>query len=87
MKIKKTNLKKCHYFNNKKTCPFEQIGCMFDHTPEGECQNGEVCKIKLCSFEHKNIRSGKDNYKDDNNIKAKQNEEDIIMTEEENKLS
>ena len=76
------NLKKCHYFNNMKTCPFEKIGCMFDHVSAGECQNGEVCKIKLCSFEHKTIRSDEDNSKDDN-IEAKQNEEEIIMTEEE----
>ena len=26
------NVKKCHYFNNNKDCPFDKIGCMFSHT-------------------------------------------------------
>ena len=49
-------MKKCHYFNNQKICPFEQIGCMFLHLPAGECRNSESCTMKLCSFEHKNIK-------------------------------
>ena len=55
---------------------------MFNHAPAGECQNGEVCEIKICSFEHKSSKSEEDNAKDVN-IEAKQNEEEIIMTEEE----
>ena len=26
------NIRKCHYYNNQKCCPFEVIGCMFDHS-------------------------------------------------------
>ena len=26
------NIRKCHYFNNQKKCPFEAIGCMFVHS-------------------------------------------------------
>ena len=51
------NVKKCHYFNNEKICPFEQIGCMFEHSLAGQCRDGDQCKRKLCSFEHKNIRN------------------------------
>ena len=25
---KEKNITNCHYFNNKKECPFEEIGCM-----------------------------------------------------------
>jgi DNA-directed RNA polymerase subunit RPC12/RpoP len=44
--------KKCHYFNNKKVCPFENLGCMFDHVPSGICKYGKVCSNKLCQFQH-----------------------------------
>ena len=27
-----TNIKNCHYHNNKKTCPYDEIGCMFQHS-------------------------------------------------------
>ena len=49
---KNQNIKKCHYYNNKKSCPFELIGCMFEHSPSGKCKFGNSCKNKLCSFEH-----------------------------------
>ena len=45
-------LKKCHYFNNKKSCPFEKIGCMFDHKRSGPCQYGNNCTVVLCAFQH-----------------------------------
>jgi uncharacterized C2H2 Zn-finger protein len=45
-------LKKCHYFNNRKYCPFEDIGCMFEHTLSGPCKYGKKCTKPLCSFEH-----------------------------------
>ena len=40
------NIRKCHYFNNQKCCPFEVIGCMFE-------KYGEKCNKKLCSFQYK----------------------------------
>ena len=42
MHIRK-NRKKCHYFNNQKACPFEKLGCMFEHSAAGECHNGSFC--------------------------------------------
>ena len=33
----KLDSKFCHYFNNNKTCPFEQIGCMFKHAKSRKC--------------------------------------------------
>ena len=44
--------KKCHYFNNMKICPFDNIGCMFEHVLAGKCKYGKKCSKKLCSFEH-----------------------------------
>ena len=46
------NMKKCHYFNNGKVCPFEDIGCMFAHVISGDCKFGNACRNKLCSFRH-----------------------------------
>ena len=74
-------IKKCHYFNNQKSCPYEQIGCMFQHLPAGDCRNGELCKIKLCSFNHENTKSDQSSNKNMN--EAPQSEEDIELTEEE----
>ena len=44
--------RKCHYFNNEKVCPFEEIGCMFDHTLSKMCSYGQGCSHKLCSYQH-----------------------------------
>ena len=43
-------IKKCHYFNNKKSCPFEEIGCMFEHILSETCTYGKSCSNKLCSY-------------------------------------
>ena len=44
--------RKCHYFNNEKVCPFEEIGCMFDHTLSEMCSYGQSCSHRLCSYQH-----------------------------------
>ena len=41
----------CHYFNNKKYCPYESIGCMFSHELSKTCTS-KPCKRKLCPFQH-----------------------------------
>ena len=45
-------LKKCHYFNNQKSCPYENVGCMFDHAFSGSCRYGKKCTNKMCPFQH-----------------------------------
>ena len=47
-----TGRKKCHYFNNRKTCPFDEIGCMFAHETSEVCRFDKICKNKLCPFQH-----------------------------------
>ena len=44
--------KKCHFYNNDKKCPYEEIGCMYKHELAGKCDLGLKCKRKLCQFQH-----------------------------------
>ena len=43
-----------HYFNNKLPCPYEHIGCTFQHKSAGKCK-ARTCTRHLCQFEHENI--------------------------------
>ena len=49
------NISYCHYFNNRKVCPFETVGCMLPHKLSNECRYGTTCRNKLCSFQHGRI--------------------------------
>ena len=49
---KNKNRRKCHYFNNEKYCPYEEIGCMFAHEASEICMFDEICSKKLCSYKH-----------------------------------
>ena len=42
----------CHYFNNQKKCPFEEIGCMFLHADSEDCKFQNTCNKNLCQFKH-----------------------------------
>ena len=42
----------CHYFNNEKNCPYEEIGCKFRHQHSQKCRFNENCNFKLCQFKH-----------------------------------
>ena len=42
----------CHYFNNEKVCPFEEIGCKFLHQDSEICRYGARCQNDLCQFKH-----------------------------------
>ena len=48
----RTDVKRCHYFNNNKQCPYEEIGCMFAHVASDICKFGESCSNNLCSYQH-----------------------------------
>ena len=45
-------VKHCHYFNNNKVCPYEEVGCKFQHKKSLECRNKNNCKTRLCAFQH-----------------------------------
>ena len=40
-------------------CPFEAIGCMFDHSFSKNCKFGSKCEKALCSFQHNNNETEK----------------------------
>ena len=44
--------KKCNYFNNKKPCPYKNIGCMLDHLLSEVCYFGKQGSNKLCPYQH-----------------------------------
>ena len=46
-----TNVKFCHYFNNNKICPYDDIGCMFRHENSTKCKFVK-CLNELCQFRH-----------------------------------
>ena len=47
------NIKFCHYFNNEKNCPYEEVGCMFKHEQSQVCRYKDNCSNKLCQFHHR----------------------------------
>ena len=50
-KVHNGNVKFCHYFNNSKTCPYEEIGCMFWHKEAQFC-SFKPCRNSMCQFRH-----------------------------------
>ena len=51
----------CHYFNNDKVCPFEEVGCKYKHAISDNCKYDKNCRFKLCQFKHTNKNeTGKD---------------------------
>ena len=58
---KASNLKFCHYYNNNKTCPYSDLGCMFRHEDSPICLNKSKCTFKLCQFKHSQSEKKKQN--------------------------
>ena len=44
--------KYCHYFNNNKFCPYEEIGCKFEPEDSEICRYDQNCNFKLCQCKH-----------------------------------
>ena len=42
----------CHFFNSNKPCPFERLGCKFNHKYSKSCKFGLQCTFKMCQFKH-----------------------------------
>ena len=66
--------KKCHYFNNRKTCPFDEIGCMFAHETSEMCRFDKICNNKLCPFQHTINKYEIQNNEEQNEVKTKEAE-------------
>ena len=41
----------CHFFNNNKTCPFNN-GCVFVHEDSEVCKYDTVCERRNCMYKH-----------------------------------
>ena len=54
-KVHEENTKSCHYYNNSKVCPYEDLGCMFKHEESANCRFERNCRFKLCQFKHPEI--------------------------------
>ena len=46
---------KCHYFNNGKRCPYEDVGFMFAHETAKLCKFRENCTKEKCQLTRKNM--------------------------------
>jgi hypothetical protein len=55
-----SNTKKCHYFNNDKSCPYQEVGCMFLHQASEACYFDSNCRNKLCPYQHKSLEKNLD---------------------------
>ena len=53
-------IKCCHYFNNGKPCPYEEIGCKFRHVDAPDCKYQEQCFQNLCPYKHEKTDSSND---------------------------
>ena len=40
--------RRCHYYNNGKDCPFDKLGCKFDHAFSKNCREGLSCEARMC---------------------------------------
>ena len=64
------NGKKCHFFNNGKLCPYEKLGCRFEHEVSQKCKFGIKCKKSLCQFMHTEQLRKTEGQQSTNNLKA-----------------
>ena len=48
----KAVIKTCHFFNNKKDCPYSKSGCKFLHEIALNCKYAEKCYVTKCQFRH-----------------------------------
>ena len=42
----------CHYFNNRKPCPYQSVGCKFRHEESPLCKFRSECTFLMCQFKH-----------------------------------
>ena len=42
----------CHYYNNDKFCPYEELDCKFLHQVDNDCKFGKKCNKEMCPKRH-----------------------------------
>ena len=73
----------CQYFNNSKSCPYEEIGCQFKHAVADNCKYDRKCKFKLCQYKHTQYVSSEQVEKESDKIVENEHEKFDVMDEEE----
>ena len=76
----------CHFFNNKKLCPFSK-DCIFLHDDAPNCKYGSKCERILCMFKHDDVDDeNKDEHAnlEDENLDEPANMENEKLDEHEN---
>ena len=88
--------KYCHYYNNDKYCPYDEIGCKYKHEDSNKCKFDKSCRFKLCQFKHSTQGQDVLNEKDekhsetndaehsDDNSYEDTDSEDYSLTDDEN---
>ena len=56
----------CHYYNNNKACPYEEVGCRFEHKDSIRCIFDRTCYFKLCQYKHSENIVNNDEYQNKN---------------------
>ena len=75
------NVKFCHYFNNGKKCPYEDIGCMFNHKVSDTCRYNQFYRNRLCQFRHDNEQNK--HSEDENDLDKESNNDSDCEAESE----
>ena len=83
----KTDLKRCHYFNNALVCPFEEIGCMFAHETSELCRFDQRCSYKMCPYRHTIAQEKQVDHKKQNEDKEKSETQDVSEAEKDQNRS
>ena len=72
----------CHYFNNGKKCPFEDLGCKFFHTVSEICKYGPTCTKRMCPFRH--LQETSDNVTEMDDSQISENDDNEKLSNEVN---
>ena len=72
----------CHYFNNDKKCPFEELGCKFLHSVSQICKFGPTCEKRMCSFRH--TKQKKDKVTNIENVEVSEEVENDELADDSN---
>ena len=82
-----SNTKRCHYFNNGKPCPYQEVGCMFLHEISEVCYLGNNCRNRLCPFQHKSLEEKKaEEHQENDDGETSENKSKKNMNKEKEKI-
>ena len=69
----------CHYYNNKKECPFKEE-CIFAHLTAKDCMFGNECERLYCMYKHKEHFQVNEEESEDQNDESDSDEKEDFDT-------